>query len=269
MAKKKVSEIITEETLKKAALKGFAYERSLNSAMNSGSPTYRFAVGDKVQVGHLQNCVVDEVLDDGALYLIRSGPNSDNYACWAWTSVRPFDEGKTTEFANRDSALARLHYSNRSVYSLLCYQYLFGVDFNPDYQRGEVWDDDDRQKLLDSLFNGRDIGRFVFKELPYTRIEKDRCYYEIVDGKQRMLTLLAYFENRFPYKGVYYNDLSSKDKDWLMNASIGVAEINQSATRAEVLEVFLALNEGGKPVAKEILDHARELLKGEANNGEM
>lgn len=54
-----------------------------------------------------------------------------------------------------------------------------------------------------------------------------------------------------------------------MNASIGVAEINQNATRSEVLEVFLALNEGGKPVAKEILDHARELLKGESSNGEM
>lgn len=269
MAKKKISEIITEENLKKAALKGFAYERALNSAMNAGAPTYHFEVGDKVQVGHLQNCVVDEVLNDGALYLIRSGPNSDNFACWAWTSIRPFDDDNTTQFANRDSALARLHYSNRSVYSLLCYHYLFGVDFNPDYQRGAVWDDEDRQKLLDSLFNGRDIGRFVFKELPYTRIEKDRCYYEIVDGKQRMLTLLAYFENRFPYKGVYYNDLSSKDKDWLMNASIGVAEINQNATRAEVLEVFLTLNEGGKPVAKEILDHARELLKGESSNGEM
>ena len=31
----------------------------------------------------------------------------------------------------------------------------------------------------------------------------------------------------------------------------------------------LALNEGGKPVAKEVLDHARELLKNEANNSEM
>lgn len=37
MAKKKISEIITEENLKKAALKGFAYERALNSAMNAPS----------------------------------------------------------------------------------------------------------------------------------------------------------------------------------------------------------------------------------------
>ena len=269
MAKKSARKEITKINLKQAALEGLSYERACETAKRAGKPSYRFTVGDKVQVGHLLNCVVDEILEDGHMYLIRSGPNSDNYSCCAWTNVRPLDDDKDTQFAKRDSVLSRLHYSNRSMYSLLSFQYLFGVDFNPDYQRGAVWDDEDRQKLLDSLFNGRDIGRFVFKELPYTRIEKDRCYYEIVDGKQRMLTLLAYFENRFPYKGVYYNDLSSKDKDWLMNASIGVAEINQNATRSEVLEVFLALNEGGKPVAKEILDHARELLKGESSNGEM
>lgn len=51
------------------------------------------------------------------------------------------------------------------------------------------------------------------------------------------------------------------------NASL--SELKSIYSIAEVLEVFLALNEGGKPVAKEVLDHARELLKNEANNGEM
>lgn len=60
---------------------------------------------------------------------------------------------------------------------------------------------------------------------------------------------------------MFYNDLSVLDKNWFMDAPIGVAELDQNTTRAEVLEVFLALNEGGKPVAKEVLDHARELLK--------
>ena len=165
--------------------------------------------------------------------------------------------------------MSRLHYSNRSVYSLLCYHYLFGVDFNPDYQRGSVWDDGDREKLLESTFAGREIGRFVFKQLPFTRTNDDGNYYEIVDGKQRMLTLLAFYENRFPYKGVFYNDLSPQDKNWFMDASIGIAEIDQNVTRAEVLEIFLALNEGGKPVAKEVLDHARDLLKEETSNGKM
>lgn len=52
-----------------------------------------------------------------------------------------------------------------------------------------------------------------------------------------------------------------------MDAPIGVAELDQNATRAEVLEVFLALNEGGKPVAKDVLDHARELLNEEKGEG--
>ena len=269
MAKKRAIKGITKINQKQAALEGYSYERAYHTAKQAGEPSYRFAVGDKVQVGHLLNCVVDEILEGGYMYLVRSGPSSDNYSCWAWTNVRPLDDDKDTRFAKRDSALSRLHYSNRNMYSLLNYHYLLGVDFNPDYQRGSVWDEEDREKLLDSIFAGREIGRFVFKQLPFNRTNDDGNYYEIVDGKQRLLTLLAFYENRFPYKGVFYNDLSVLDKNWFMDASIGIAELDQNATRAEVLEVFLALNEGGKPVAKEVLDHARELLKNEANNSEM
>lgn len=239
MAKKSARKEITKINLKQAALEGLSYERACETAKRAGKPSYRFTVGDKVQVGHLLNCVVDEALEGGYMYLIRSGANSDNYSCWAWTNVRPLDDDKDTHFAKRNSALSRLHYSNRSMYSLLSFQYLFGVDFNPDYQRGSVWDDEDREKLLDSIFMGREIGRFVFKQLPFTRTSNDGNYYEIVDGKQRMLTLLAFYENRFPYKGVFYNDLSAQDKNWFMDASIGVAEIDQSVTRAEVLESLI------------------------------
>ena len=250
MAKKRAIKEITKINQKQAALEGYSYERAYHTAKQAGEPSYRFAVGDKVQVGHLLNCVVDEILEGGYMYLVRSGPSSDNYSCWAWTNVRPLDDDKDTRFAKRDSALSRLHYSNRNIYSLLNYHYLFGVDFKPDYQRGSVWDEEDREKLLDSIFAGREIGRFVFKQLPFNRTNDDGNYYEIVDGKQRMLTLLAFYENRFPYKGVFYNDLSVLDKNWFMDAPIGVAELDQNTTRAEVLEVFLALNEGGKPVAK-------------------
>ena len=169
MAKKSARKEITKINLKQAALEGLSYERACETAKRAGKPSYRFTVGDKVQVGHLLNCVVDEILEDGHMYLIRSGPNSDNYSCCAWTNVRPLDDDKDTQFAKRDSVLSRLHYSNRSMYSLLSFQYLFGVDFNPDYQRGSVWDDEDREKLLDSIFMGREIGRFVFKQLPLCR----------------------------------------------------------------------------------------------------
>lgn len=115
MAKKSARKEITKINLKQAALEGLSYERACETAKRAGKPSYRFTVGDKVQVGHLLNCVVDEALEGGYMYLIRSGANSDNYSCWAWTNVRPLDDDKDTHFAKRNSALSRLHYSNRSL----------------------------------------------------------------------------------------------------------------------------------------------------------
>lgn len=94
MANKSARKEITKINLKQAALEGLSYERACETAKRAGKPSYRFTVGDKVQVGHLLNCVVDEALEGGYMYLIRSGANSDNYSCWAWTNVRPLDDDK-------------------------------------------------------------------------------------------------------------------------------------------------------------------------------
>lgn len=94
MAKKRTIKEITKINLKQAALEGLSYERACETAKRAGKPSYRFTVGDKVQVGHLLNCVVDEALEGGYMYLIRSGANCDDYSCWAWTNVRPLDDDK-------------------------------------------------------------------------------------------------------------------------------------------------------------------------------
>ena len=109
MAKKRTKEIIPEKTPQKRGTDSYSYEKACNAAKNSGTPTYRFAVGDRVQVGHLPNCVVEEVMDDGAMYLIRvTTKDHVEYSCWAWTSVRPLDDDKDTHFAKRNSALLKV-----------------------------------------------------------------------------------------------------------------------------------------------------------------
>lgn len=261
MAKMRTKEIIPEKTPQKHGTDSYSYEKACNAAKNSGTPTYRFAVGDRVQVGQLPNCVVEEVMDDGAMYLIRiTTTNHVEYSCWAWTSVRPLDDDKDTHFAKRNSALSRLHYSNRSMYSLLSYHYLFGVDFNPDYQRGSVWNDEDRAKLLDSIFAGREIGRFVFREVPYEESLEKKCMYEVVDGKQRLMTLCAFYENRFPYRGCFYNELPAEDKNWFGSAMTSLASLSDKVTKKDVLEVFVALNQNGRPIEEAVLNHAKKLL---------
>jgi uncharacterized protein with ParB-like and HNH nuclease domain len=38
---------------------------------------------------------------------------------------------------------------------------------NPEYQRGFVWKEEHKLKLIDSIFNGIEIGKMVFVRLPW------------------------------------------------------------------------------------------------------
>lgn len=71
MAKMRTKEIIPEKTPQKRGTDSYSYEKACNAAKNSGTPTYRFAVGDRVQVGQLPNCAVKEVMDKVANDLLR------------------------------------------------------------------------------------------------------------------------------------------------------------------------------------------------------
>lgn len=73
---------------------------------------------------------------------------------------------------------------------------------DPDYQRDYVWADKDKEYLLDSIFSKLDIGKFVLVEQDSKVWFETHNMYEILDGKQRLSTLVAFYENRIPYHGV-------------------------------------------------------------------
>ena len=122
---------------------------------------------------------------------------------------------------------------------------------------------------MDSIFNGRGIGLFVIRNRDWETTEKDEQHntYEVVDGAQRLNTILRYYENRFPYRGKYFNDLSAMDRNWFLNQMTSVAELPEATTDAETLQVFLALNTNCKHVSDEVLNRAREMLEKENNYG--
>ena len=261
------------------SLRDASYKQSIREIQETlprlGEPTYFFKVGDKVLYGSFKDCVIDEVLEDGKVYGVKcvstSGtPGSynykevDAYRHVTWVDVRPIKKADTYFEQNDD---IRIRFIQQDVYSLIRRHHFFGVDFEPDYQRESVWDDADREALLESIFLKADIGKFVFVHLDDAEWSKRKCSYEIVDGKQRLLTLLAFFENRFPYKGKYYNDLSSKDKWAFKNTMVTIGEL-ENADKETILRVFIMLNRGGKPVDDSIIEHAKDLLKKEQEKKE-
>lgn len=76
----------------------------------------------------------------------------------------------------------------------------FRIELSPVYQReAGVWSLEKKQLFIDSLFNGFDIPKLYFNEYP-----PDSPYlYAVVDGKQRLTTILAFMNSEFPLADDY------------------------------------------------------------------
>jgi Protein of unknown function DUF262 len=70
------------------------------------------------------------------------------------------------------------------------------IDLNPVYQRdGEIWNDDKRQLLIDTILNGFDVPKIYLHKFPEP-IEKDGHNYDfaVIDGKQRLNAIWKFID---------------------------------------------------------------------------
>jgi uncharacterized protein with ParB-like and HNH nuclease domain len=58
----------------------------------------------------------------------------------------------------------------------------------PEWQRGEVWNTERKQQLVDSILRGWKLPKFYF-------VKTDNEDYEVVDGQQRLSAVYEFFEN--------------------------------------------------------------------------
>lgn len=83
--------------------------------------------------------------------------------------------------------------------------------------------------------------------------------YEILDGKQRLSTLIEFYENKLAYKGKYFNDLSGGDREVFKNHMVSVAEVCETDKKT-VLKNLLVLNRIGKAMDETHLKAAEDML---------
>lgn len=262
--KTKVKELTPEEKMAKEREHGLSMlERCIPFL---SEPSYRFDVGDFVSYGSMKSAMINEVLHDGKAYGLKCIATAQNYgnpydyetyAVAPWMDVRPREIGTTEFTSNRD---VRIFFNNSTIESVLHKYYHFGVDTDPEYQRDYVWEDSDRELLLDSIFANIDIGKIVF--IKKEREERvDGKMYEVLDGKQRLITLIMFYENRIPYKGVFYNELSPRDRRTFDNHVVAEAEVDW-ADRKTILRYFLMLNRAGKVMDNEHLEKVSTMMEG-------
>jgi hypothetical protein len=160
---------------------------------------------------------------------------------------------------------AKLEKSNYKFTSFL-YEYEEGLlNLNPEYQRNDVWKQEDKEKLLDSIFAQVPIGVITRSIKDINPNNKNKYIINIIDGKQRISTLIDFFLGKWKYKGYLFSELDHEDRMFLNQLTIPIIELN-NATKEEEIESFIKLNTHGKLMEKEYIQKAKEMLDDIQNN---
>src|ERR1700724_737586 len=117
----------------------------------------------------------------------------------------------------------------------------------PKFQRREVWIDKARSYLIDTIIRGKPIPKIYMRQTtnPSTR----RTHREIVDGQQRLRTVLTFIKDAFQvsrahsdvYGGKYYSDLDADTQGDVLKYEF-VVDLLQDMPDHEVYDLFARIN---------------------------
>jgi len=139
------------------------------------------------------------------------------------------------------------------------------LDLDPPYQRRSVWTLNDRRFFLDTVFKNFPCPAiFIYQK---TDKELGRMIYHVVDGKQRLETLI-YFRNNKLTLDKKYGDKRLNGKSWegiknemdliegYLNYSMPV-EFIEIADDVMINEIFDRLNRNSRKLERQELRHAK------------
>jgi hypothetical protein len=124
----------------------------------------------------------------------------------------------------------------------------YGLDVNPNFQRGRVWNEAQKISYVEYVLRGGRSGRDIYLNCPghhFGRVGPDYedGWYVLVDGKQRIDAALSFLNNEFKIFGQwYYRDYTDRLRFTVANFVWHVADFK---TIEEVYQWYIDLNVGG------------------------
>lgn len=251
-------------------------KKKCRQSLCSLPPSHRLLkVGDRVKIGNLKWNHVLEVFDNGKFVKILTINPTIQYGrrvgtefrIWhrLWTDCLPYRNSKDSLKISRkvENDDIKISYQQRQISSILLTYYSgSGIDLNPDYQRGNVWTDEQKYNLIKSIFRNIDIGKFTIIRRPFSK-DLD-SYYEMLDGKQRLTTILEFYEDRFKYNGKFFSEMHPRDQMHFKEYSISYAE-TEPLTDGQKYNYFLKLNVTGTPVDLKHIKKVERMLENITN----
>lgn len=138
------------------------------------------------------------------------------------------------------------------------YVHDYGLELNPDFQRGHVWNTEQQRLFVEFMLSGGESGRNIFFNHPGW-MGSFAGDFVCVDGLQRITAMLRFLEDRLKVFGYYYSEY----EDSLGFTSGFKFHIAKLQTRAEVLQWYIQFNTGGTVHTTAEINRVKELLKQE------
>jgi hypothetical protein len=137
------------------------------------------------------------------------------------------------------------------------------ITVNRDYQRSDqVWPDSAKTYLIETIILGYPLPKIYLYQI--TDIKSRKTVKEIVDGQQRSLAILDFFNDKFALskaaeteslQGLKYSELEEEQQQAFLSFSLSF-DLLVGATKDNIVEVFRRMNSYTVPLNAEENRHA-------------
>jgi hypothetical protein len=135
---------------------------------------------------------------------------------------------------------------------------IYGLEMNPDFQRGHVWTEVQQSKWIEFLLQGGRSARDF-----YFNWSNKTDEYVCVDGLQRTIALQNFVRNKLKAFGQFFDEFGFPGAAmWNPTDEYKVhIYINHLKTKKEVLQWYVDMNAGGTPHTNEEIERVKKMIK--------
>ena len=106
-----------------------------------------------------------------------------------------------------------------------------GLDLRPSYQRGYIWKDDFKDKLIYSIVKGYPTGNISVRILSVANEKGAKS--EVVDGQQRLTTIRDFVSNDYVIKSSWSRKIINVIVEYYKNANVSDAVVDKLSKKAK------------------------------------
>jgi hypothetical protein len=140
------------------------------------------------------------------------------------------------------------------------------LNLNPGFQRNSVWNLKDRTKLIESIIRNYPVPAIFL----YRREENGKIVYDVIDGKQRLESILLFMGvlrgNKFSVKTQLDDSLENIEFDWnylkkknkqSLIEGYRIYTIEVDGDLSDIIDLFVRINSTGKALTSAEKQHAK------------